>query len=78
MLPVKTDQHCAALEKLPGNDNSPNAAKDLLNKELGTKATADELLRWLENNRLRTGALAEQMPSFSAFRHRMREVLQML
>lgn len=71
-------QHCAALEDLPGNDNSPNAVKDQLAKALKSDATADHLLDWLENNRLHTEELAAQMPSFSAFRQRMKEVLEML
>lgn len=71
-------QHCGTLEDLPGNDKSPNAAKDQLARVLGVDAKAEHLLRWLENNRLDTEALAEQMPSFLAFRERMKEVLQML
>ncbi|MEJ5861649.1 hypothetical protein [Pseudomonas farsensis] len=71
-------QHCAVLEELSGNDKSPKAVKDQLEDVLGYKATAGNLLDWLENNPLRNAELASQMPSFSAFRERMEEVLQML
>lgn len=71
-------QHCAALEDLPGNDKSPKAVKGQLAKALKANATADHLHDWLENNRLRTEELAAQMPSFSEFRKRMIEVLDML
>lgn len=71
-------QHCAALEDLPGNDNSPNAIKNQLAEIFGEEATADFLLDWLGRNRLSTEDLAAQMPSFSAFRQRMEEVLQSL
>lgn len=71
-------QHCTVLEDLPGNDRSPKAVKGQLAKALNNNATADHLLDWLENNRLKTDKLAAQMPSFLAFHQRMREALDML
>ncbi|OAI94453.1 hypothetical protein [Pseudomonas putida] len=71
-------QHCAALEDLPGNDNSPKSAKRALADALGADATADELVNWLTANELDHAALAAQMPSFSAFLERTRSVLMTL
>lgn len=71
-------QHCAALEELPGNDNSPKSAKRALADALGADATADELVNWLTTNELDQEALAAQMPSFSAFLERARSVLMTL
>ncbi|WP_153070752.1 hypothetical protein [Pseudomonas syringae] len=68
-------QHCASLENLPGNDSSPNSAKNMLSGVLQGEATADVLLRWLCENRLSVQDIAEQMPSFSAFYQRFVEVL---
>lgn len=71
-------QHCAALEELPGNDTSPNAAKRELAKCLGAEATADELLRWIDQNAIRYELLAEQMPSFSDFYTRAKLIFSSL
>lgn len=71
-------QHCATLEDLPGNDDSPNSAKRALAAAMGTDATADELVNWLDANGLDHDRLAAQMPSFSAFLERARAVLMTL
>ncbi|MEE1922126.1 hypothetical protein V0R50_13355 [Pseudomonas sp. 148P] len=68
-------QHCAALEDLPGNDDSPNSAKRVLAEALGADATAEALVDWLDTNGFDPDRLAEQMPSFSAFLERARSVL---
>lgn len=69
-------QGCAALEELPGNDHSPNSAKDRLEGFLGKKASAVNICEWLENNKFDDISTAEQMPSFAAFRNRAVEVLK--
>lgn len=71
-------QHCATLEELPGNDNSPNSAKRVLAEVLGADATADRLVEWLDANGLDYESLAEQMPSFAAFYERAKSVLMTL
>lgn len=71
-------QHCGALEDLPGNDNSPNSAKQELSRSLGAGSTAEELLVWIEKNGINRVLLSEQMPSFSSFYERAKTVLESL
>ncbi|MEW4951377.1 hypothetical protein [Pseudomonas asiatica] len=77
---IKPDpyQHCAALENMPGNDNSPNAAKTILAEALGGEATSGALSNWLNENQLNLEALAEQMPSFAAFYEKAKNVFRAL
>ncbi|PNG45453.1 hypothetical protein A1354_00970 [Pseudomonas asplenii] len=67
-------QHCEALEELPGNDKSPNSAKQALADCLGENATAEKLLEWIELNGIDQHALAQQMSSFAEFYNRAKEV----
>lgn len=68
-------QNCAALEELPGNDNSPDSAKDVLNnrlRELG-KRYAD-VLEMIDNGTISPSRI--DMPSFNHFRDRLVQVLK--
>jgi len=71
-------QNCAALEDLPGNDASPNSAKAKLDNSLGGRASAQNLLDWLQDNVFEDERVAEQMPSFAAFRTRALRALNQL
>jgi len=71
-------QHCVVLEDLSGNDRSPNAAKKMLSEVLGGEANSERLLTWLENNNMNCRRLAEEMPSFAKFYHRLVEVLRQI
>ncbi|WP_186153502.1 hypothetical protein [Burkholderia gladioli] len=71
-------QGCAVLEDLPGNDDSPNAAKRQLREALDGRSDTGDLLAWLKENRFDHAAVAAQMPSFDAFRRRFLEVLENL
>lgn len=67
-------QHCGSLEDLPGNDNSPNSAKQMLARSLGMDATADALSEWIANNGINQEMLAAQMSSFASFYERAKFV----
>ena len=58
--------HCAGLENISGNDNSPNSAKLKLSIALNGRTSADELCEWLAQNPL-DAERASTMPSFRAF-----------
>jgi len=57
---------CEALEKLPGNDDSPKSAKSLLDAALGRHHSADELCDWLIEHPVDVHRI-NTMPSFKAF-----------
>ncbi|MCG9059781.1 hypothetical protein LH452_12735 [Laribacter hongkongensis] len=68
-------QHCARLEELSGNDDSPNNAKNQLEAAMNGKASAAEQRDWLEANGFDHAAVARQMPSYQAFKHSMQAAL---
>lgn len=70
MLCVLRDNyhHCARLEELSGNDDVDNSAKQQLERALNGDASTPAQLRGLENVEIDTEQLAEQMPSYNAFR----------
>jgi hypothetical protein len=67
-------QHCAVLEGLSGNDDSPNAAKKKLDAAFGGHRTGAELCDWLEEN-LFDSTQARSMPSYAAFHDRLLETV---
>ncbi len=71
----KPYQNCHLLESLPGNDNSPNAAKGQLDLALNNLTSAQNLVNWLRDNAFNSDAAAQQMPSYAAFKERILEVL---
>lgn len=71
-------QNCAALEDLPGNDDSPNSAKLALDRALNGHSSTQEQLNWLEQNGFDHSVVADQMPSFSEFSSRLQIALEML
>lgn len=68
-------QNCDQLESLPGNDNSPNAAKAQLDLALNNSTSAQSLVSWLQKNTFNSNAAARQMPSYAAFKDRALQVL---
>jgi len=68
-------QHCAALENLPGNDDSPNSAKSKLEDAFGRNATRQSLVEWLEEHGFQHDAVAEQMPSYEEFLTQLRRAI---
>lgn len=69
-------QNCAVLEDLPGNDDSPNAAKRQLREARDGRSDTDDLIIWLEENRFDHTSVAAQMSSFDTFRRRFFERLE--
>lgn len=61
-------QHCARLEKLSGNDKSPNSAKSKLKTALNGHDSALAQRQWIEDNDFDIDAVASQMNSFSQFK----------
>lgn len=64
-------QHCARLEELPGNDDSPNSAKQRLETALarqGYDSSAQQQRDWLTEKGFDADAVAAQMPSFNEFK----------
>lgn len=57
---------CAALEKLSGNDGSPNSAKTRLDQVLGRHHSAEELCDWLIEHPVDLNHI-NTIPSFHAF-----------
>lgn len=68
-------QHCAALEDLSGNDDSPDSAKDKLAVALGGRKSAQELNEWLDDVVFDVDG-ASEMLSFSKFYGRLQEVMR--
>lgn len=69
---------CAALEQRSGNDNSPNSLKQELASVLQGEATTQRQLDWMINNGFDHAAVAGQMNSFAAFKHRLHAALAAL
>lgn len=67
-------QHCAALEDLSGNDDSPNAAKMKLDAAFGAHQSGQALCDWLEANPF-DATQARSMPSYAAFHDRLQEAV---
>lgn len=71
------NQNCESLEDISGNDNSPNSAKAQLDQALGHHHSAAALTEWIKEN-VNNIDCWNTMPSFNAFRTRVRELLQQL
>ena len=70
----KSGSHsCHHLENVSGNDDSPNSAKNQLDKFFGDKKSAAQLSEWAENNPENWDNLLT-MPSFKAFYERFKIV----
>lgn len=67
-------QECSELEELPGNDDSPNSAKKMLDAIFGGHQSAAELCAWLEDNPFDEGHGCA-MPSFEEFKNELVRVL---
>lgn len=67
-------QHCAALEDLSGNDDSPKAVKDELDAAFGSHQSGQALCDWLEANPF-DATQARSMPSYAAFQDRLQEAV---
>ncbi|MFI3158215.1 MAG: hypothetical protein QX199_18890 [Methylococcaceae bacterium] len=67
-------QGCDKLEDLPGNDDSPNSAKNKLDEAFGEHKSTVELCEWLENNPFDVDR-ASAMPSFKAFQDELGRAL---
>ena len=65
--------HCEQFEKLPGNDGSPNSAKELLKKALNTTGDVYDLIVKEEIEAIQWEQI--DMPSFNLFRKRLENVL---
>ncbi len=68
-------QHCAALENLPGNDDSPASAKMQLDDALEGRSSRSEVCDWLSESGFDHEATGEQMPSYGIFVARFFEAL---
>ena len=64
-------QHCAALESLPGNDDSPSSAKSQLDAALQGKSSTAEQVEWIRESGFDHAAVAGQIPSFAEFKDRL-------
>ncbi len=67
-------QHCAALEKESGNDNSPKALKKQLEQALGHHADSNELADLVKNRTINVTTI--HMPSLNDFKICLFDVLQ--
>lgn len=68
-------QFCAALENLPGNDESPNAAKSKLDSVFQGNTSSSQLVAWLSNLPFDHLKVSEEMESFNHFRTWLLKVL---
>lgn len=68
-------QNCSVLENLPGNDGSPNSAKNQLDTALNHKTSRADLCEWIDSIHFDHDATARQMPSYMEFKERLYEVL---
>ena len=66
-------QNCDSLEDESGNDNSPNSLKDQLEAILGEPANRELLRQLVADGRI--DPLQIEMPSFTDFKNRLRNVL---
>jgi hypothetical protein len=67
---------CAALEALPGNDDSPNSAKKQLDAALGGHFSAVELAEWVDTHQAINFTRLLTMPSFAAFEDSLKAAIQ--
>ena len=65
---------CDALEERSGNDNSPNSLKDELSGICGGLPSREELCQMVRERQVDVDQIA--MPSFTAFKMRLDQVLQ--
>ena len=65
--------HCERFEDLPGNDGSPNSAKELLKKTLNTTGDVYDLIDKEEIEAIDWEQI--DMPSLNLFRKRLENVL---
>lgn len=59
-------QRCNCLEDAPGNDNSPNALKAVLERLVGRSPSAEEQVEWVKNGTVDPERI--EMPSFMNFK----------
>lgn len=71
-------QGCAVLETISGNDASPQSAKRMLDEALEVSGSSENICNWLSDNYFDYAAVADQMPSFYAFRERALHVLSQI
>lgn len=69
--------NCASLEALPGNDRSPNSAKERLDATMGRHLSGEELADWLQEHPVDDAQAArmDTMPSFRAFTEALNKAL---
>jgi hypothetical protein len=67
-------QHCIKLENESGNDNSPNSLKKQLEDHLGEPVTGILLNDKIDNGEIDIDRIID-MPSMTAFKDRLNEVL---
>lgn len=72
-----TLRDCAPLEALPGNDRSPNSAKERLDATMGRHLSGEELADWLREHPIDDAQAARMgtMPSFRQFTDALDEAL---
>lgn len=70
-------QNCQRLENESGNDDSPNSLKKQLEKHLGESATRELLNEEIDQGNLDINKIVD-MPSLTAFKERLDEVLDNL
>lgn len=68
-------QNCAVLEELSGNDDSPNSAKQLFEQCFTESVNRHSLVNWMEDHVFQPEALANQMPSFKAFKEKFESAI---
>ncbi len=69
-------QGCAALEKRSGSDKSPNSLKGELKDRLGHETSREELCGMVNDRTVDVDRI--HMPSFDAFKTRLKEVLHLV
>lgn len=67
-------QHCEQLEKLSGNDNSPESLKTKLAQVLDEKNSSEELSQMVQNKEINIERI--NMTSVVAFKMRLNKVMQ--
>ena len=67
---------CATLEALPGNDDSPNNAKDQLAAALGGHHNAAQLASWVGGQQAIDFIRLRTMPSFASFESSLKSAIQ--
>ncbi len=71
-------QHCAALEEMSGNDNSPRDIKEALKVAHGSQLSGTQHVDWLAEHGYDDEAAAAQMPSLQQFRERLHTTMTTL